>query len=90
MRIRPIQLSNIILAGVLVMVNIPRAGSITGSVGASIVYFTIGLVLGLILTGVFMFFYNLFLPTNKIRLGIPERITSGLICAILYSLLSKR
>lgn len=80
---------NIVLVCVLIIANIPGAKSIAGSVGASIVNFAIGLVLGLVLTGVFMFFYNLFFPANKIKLGIPERVTAGLICSILYSVFSK-
>lgn len=49
--------------------------------------FLTGTLLGIIPAALFLFFYNARKPDNKVKLGIPERITIGLICAIILSVL---
>jgi hypothetical protein len=54
----------------------------------ALVSFFIGLIfVGALIMGLFMFFYNIFKPENKIKLGWTERISAGLIGAILYALI---
>jgi hypothetical protein len=82
---------NPVLAGVLVLVNMfyPKEQSFLAALGGSIWWFACGLVLGIVVIGLFMFFYNLSRPKNEIRISTPERITAGLICAIILSFLIK-
>ena len=72
--------ANVALAAILIFLS---------GLGGAIVDFVVGLVLGLVLTGLFMFFYNIAKPGNKIKLGIPERITAGLLCGILWNLITR-
>ncbi|MGZ8878463.1 MAG: hypothetical protein ACXW2O_10080 [Candidatus Aminicenantales bacterium] len=75
---------NIILVVVLIIVAIWKSGGlIILGLERSLVYFFVGMFEGMAITGLFMFFYNIFKPDNKIKLGIPARITAGLIGAIL-------
>jgi hypothetical protein len=83
---------NFILAVILLTINMiyHKPSNFFYAFGASVVYFAMGLVLGIILIGIFMFFYNLFFPENTIKIWIPQRITAGFICAILLSFILQR
>lgn len=76
------------LLGILVIINMPNVstGAFFQSLGMSVVAFAAGLLLGFIVTGIFIFFHNILKPNNKIATSIQDRINIGLVIAILYSL----
>lgn len=83
--------TNIALAAVLIIVCALKEQNLIVGIGYAVASFFFGVILvGLVIMGLFMFFYNIFRPDNKIKLGIPERITAGLIGAILWTLIIKK
>jgi hypothetical protein len=80
--------TNIALLVVLIAVSGWKQGNLAAGLGAAVVGFFIGLIfVGALIMGLFMFIYNIFRPNNTIKLGWTERITAGLIGAILYALI---
>ena len=78
--------TNIFLIAVLIILSAVKHGDLAGGLGAGLWYFTIGMAfVGVIIMALFMFIYNIFRPENKIKLGLTERMTAGLIGAILYA-----
>jgi len=72
----------------LISVSGFKQGGLAAGLGAALVDFFIGLIfVGALIMGRFMFLYNNVKPDNIIKLGWPERITAGLIGAILYALM---
>ena len=82
-------ITNIVLAAVLIIICASKYGGLMEGIGAAVVSFAFGgIIVGLVITGLFMFFYNIVRPDSKIKLGIPERITAGLIGAILWEFIA--
>ncbi len=78
---------NIILTALFLAVNLLKNQFDLASTAETCLFgFALGLVLGLVLTGLYVFIYKIIRPENKIRFGISERVTAGLICAILWSI----
>ena len=81
--------TNLALAVVLIAVSGWKQGDLVVGIGAALANFFFGLILvGALILGLFMFFYNILRPDNKIKLGWTERITAGLIGAILWAFIS--
>lgn len=82
----------IILSLCLIIVGMARYGwSVKGfgrSLGGGIWNFAVGLLIGVIISGLFMFFYNIVKPNNTISFTVHDKINIGLLCGIFWSILT--
>lgn len=79
----------LVLSSFLILwaVEAVRANDIIFGLGYAIVMGTVGIVVGgLVLFNVFLFFYNIFRPGNKLSFGVYDKITAGLWFMIIIEL----
>ncbi len=78
---------NIGLGLALIFIATQQGGSLARGLGAGLWYLAMGAVIGLILMGLFRFFFKIAKPENTFKPGRTEWVTFALIGAIIYALL---